>query len=520
MRNIAAHMAFAALEEAGVPFEIDTWGSVISKRSFEQCAPWKLDKADERTLFVVQGAQGIEIARMHGSCSFAVITFDDVAAPANTVIVRTRLSAAALASKINSAIKPAIRWIDDMQAAILKGASIQDLFDISEPVLQNWTVMADNAFRLIAYTRNVDVDDEVCLSLVEHGCHDPETMRKLLSEHSLVLLVNRDEQGYSSDRPALRYPSIAKTFVRDGREAEHILQVENKVPLTAYRRELFSKFVEHVELLVNLNVRQGKGPLSPRDELLLLLSDYHADVTSRRGVHLSRTTGIAFDRSFMVGFADFSISTPGVIEGSVSFFERSVPGCFATARDDRVIVLVHARSLMVEENVKGAWTAVSAYLRKHGGHLFLSSPCYACEDLPRAFHQAEMVSMLDEQVVGSDIALFSELMVDWMMVDTEHDEQFLAYCIGQRPFGRMVKEEKPAIVKMVRAYLEGERRATPVGKQLGVHRNSLLYQIERIERQYGVDFDDPSVCFEFRFLFRYIALYPTGFGLLKQSDEE
>ena len=520
MRNSSARMAFAALEEAGVHFEIGAWGSAIVNRSFEQCSPWKQSEADERTLFIVQGERGMATARTHGACSFAVITFDDVPAPANVVTVKTRLSVAGLASKLKSALRPTIRWIDDMQTAIMKGSSIQDLFDISEPALVNWTVMADNAFRLIAYTRNIDVDDEVCLSLVEHGCHEPETMRQLLAEHSLVLRVNRDEQGYSPNRPALKYPSIAKTFVRDGREAEHVLQIENKAPLTPYRRELFTKFVEHVELFVNLRTQQGKGPLTPHDELLLLLSDRNTEITSRRSIHLSRATGVAFDRSFMIGFAEFSLDSPGVIEGSVSFFERSVPGCFAAARDDRLIVLIHARSLAVEENIKGAWTAVTAYLRKHGGRLFLSSPCYAYSDLPRAFRQAVMASTLDEHVVGGDISLFERVMVDWMMADVEHDEQFLAYCIAQRPFGKIVKQEKPAVVNMLKAYLEGERRATPVGKQLGVHRNSLLYQIERIEREYGVDFGDPSICFEFRFLFRYIALHPTGYGLLQLSEQE
>ena len=40
-------------------------------------------------------------------------------------------------------------------------------------------------------------------------------------------------------------------------------------------------------------------------------------------------------------------------------------------------------------------------------------------------------------------------------------------------------------------YLANERKATKVGQMCGLHRNGVLYRIEKMEKRYGLDLNDP-----------------------------
>jgi len=518
MRELPIDLIASALEETDLEFEGVSIGNALRSRSFERIAEWKASEADDRMLFVASAERAETVSKDNPDCSFIFVGPDDVDEPLpNGMHVKTAVAPKTLCDKLRKELQPTIWWIDTMQKYILEGGSLQDLFDVSEDILKNWTMMADSSFRLLACTKNIPVDDEVCISLIEHGYHDDKTAEKLLLGHALAPRGKEAHEGYATGSGALKYPSISRTFVPEEKSVGHVLQVANVVELTPFRQQLFKVFTNHIVLLRKARARQGESALTLQDELLNALATNRVVMSMKKLVYLAKTTGIYYDQSFLFGFVEYTQAAPDFLDGGVLFFERAIPGCSASVNGSRILVLIHARSNFVEKNMKATHEIVESYLEKHHARLYLSAPCYALRDLPYAYRQAEMALQTDEQTLlrNNDRMLlrFSEIALEWLLTTSERDFEFLSYCIAQRPFGRFIRNESESTIEMLRAFLEGERRATPVGKQLAVHRNSLLYQEKRIERDYGISLDDPDVRFEFRYLFRFYDLYANELDL-------
>ena len=51
-------------------------------------------------------------------------------------------------------------------------------------------------------------------------------------------------------------------------------------------------------------------------------------------------------------------------------------------------------------------------------------------------------------------------------------------------------------------YLERERKASVTANALHMHRNNVKYRIDRIEQQFGIDTDDPTLRFDLMLAYR------------------
>ena len=89
-----------------------------------------------------------------------------------------------------------------------------------------------------------------------------------------------------------------------------------------------------------------------------------------------------------------------------------------------------------------------------------------------------------------------------------HDNELITYSVSDGMLETLVAEDKASgseIVKLLWTFLCHERNATAASKQLHMHRNTVLYHIEKIEKRFAIDLDDPimrtNLLDEFRMLF-------------------
>lgn len=71
------------------------------------------------------------------------------------------------------------RWIIDLDAAVMENRSVQDALDISMPILQNPIAVFDTSFRVIAATSNITPADVPLYDTVRTGVADPGTILML-----------------------------------------------------------------------------------------------------------------------------------------------------------------------------------------------------------------------------------------------------------------------------------------------------------------------------------------------------
>ena len=62
-------------------------------------------------------------------------------------------------------------WIRRMKTALLDGGDCQSLLNCSESMLQNFVMVSNSDFRLLAYTQHIPIDDPTTKLVIEQGVH-------------------------------------------------------------------------------------------------------------------------------------------------------------------------------------------------------------------------------------------------------------------------------------------------------------------------------------------------------------
>jgi DNA-binding PucR family transcriptional regulator len=80
-------------------------------------------------------------------------------------------------------------------------------------------------------------------------------------------------------------------------------------------------------------------------------------------------------------------------------------------------------------------------------------------------------------------------------------------------------ENHTRLVQVLYAYLVSERRTTEAGKLLGMHRNSVLYHVSRIEELTGIDFNDYWARLKLSLAFHFFELKESNRLFFNPSEE-
>lgn len=145
-------------------------------------------------------------------------------------------------------------------------------------------------------------------------------------------------------------------------------------------------------------------------------------------------------------------------------------------------------------------------------------------DLPKAFRQSQAVLHLGKRLQRSESMLQYWTFSCLDMLESLQDKNnLLEYC--NPTLQAMLDydaENKTSYTKTLRLYIDSGKNSNKTAKELGVHRNTVDYRINRIRELFDVDFENPQLMFSFELSYRifyfidkyYLDLRPTRFFLL------
>ena len=88
---------------------------------------------------------------------------------------------------------------------------------------------------------------------------------------------------------------------------------------------------------------------------------------------------------------------------------------------------------------------------------------------------------------------FESVFPYYLLVTSMHDNELTAKSISHGIIETLAREDQEAgteIVQLLWTYLCLERNATAASKQLHMHRKTVLYHVEKIERRFSIELDD------------------------------
>ena len=425
---------------------------------------------------------------------------------AGITIVHGKLGLRELYNRVNRIFVKVAEWVMAMERNTAKHCGLQDLLDLAEPVFDNFITIQDSSFKLVAYTKNIKPPGVVMKRLVHFGYHPPETM-ELFRKHRRIEEFNKNtDVVVSRDKATSEYDVVKKTF-HVGGELFIIVVMECCVkPANNAVVELFGILIDYVKSYADLDIAQTGGVCCLKS-LALDILDRSAGSEEEARVR-STYCDYPFEGGFRLYFYSFDD-------------EANVPtahliNLLAESCKDAVAFIYNANTLMIElqhVNVAKTCERTAKALSNIDFICGISNDFHCLWDLPMAFEQAVIASDISSRLksskgkkTGSRFRFFSDNLVYHMIssgfrtAPGAFSNSFFTRSLELlREYDELHRTET---VRILRLFLENERSATTVGSIMHMHRNTVLYHMEKISDLLDVSLDDPDVRLQLMLAFK------------------
>lgn len=431
-------------------------------------------------------------------------TTSDAARLRSMLVVDEHISLVELFGAAQDAFFRVSEWTEAMNAAFLRGGTLQELLDLSEPILGNPVNICGPSLELLAATRGIAPTDRTSRLLLEHGCHPAETIRRFekrgafrrwRSAGSALEVLPED-----GDSPTTR---VCRSFFFQNTLFYHVVMVCDHVPYTEGLADLFRLFLDCVGLCAARDWEAVRGSDSAASAVCAAVLD-----GSLGGAELRARAGHAG----LPLSGELRLLALASGSGGATAVERFGREIVASAGGGWLLRLRERPFLLLRDAAPDG--AALAPLLAAGDLLCGESlPFSSLEALGEAVFQAETALHTAERTpprarqrlvrfrtLGSALLLTGQ---ESRLADWKHSY-----------FGAMLAEleaEDAAHgterLPLLERYLRDERRAARTGEALHMNRSNVAYHITRLEQLYGLELEDPDERLNLLLAFEMRRLY-------------
>ncbi len=395
-------------------------------------------------------------------------------------------------------------WDDTLSNLLITGGSLQEILDASAHLLRGPCFFQDNQFRVLAQWGRELVDSEASpyfaetldtgrapARLFEDLLRMPSDLRAtyqpnknaVTSGHSFSqkgeLLANCVIDGV----PVLRF-GMVKVEDDSGEGVRDVIRhLMRRLQESAGLRDLAASVIDSSDSLFSQLIDESYGP---------------------NFAEISASLGLQNERCFTLAAIRFGATVAGestlrtqlqLLHPSIRFFtyDRKLLALFSTDKNDGT----------TDELLDRRVERLAETLRRLTATCCVSNYFTTLRGLKAAYEQIRFLLQTEDSAVfpaygGGEraeqegVRHYQDVMLFHMLSDFFERHPFRFYC--KDSFERMIKNEAEGDVSAVRllcTYLQNESNATTTAKVLHMHRNGVIYRVNKIRERYGYDFDDP-----------------------------
>lgn len=419
----------------------------------------------------------------------------------NMIVAQTDLSPECFVAKLQKRIRRINEWEHNLDLVSANHCSYQVMLYLSEGILGNLITMTDSAYRLIAYTPNLQTDDEKTLELIHNGFHGERAIDTFRKNNLLAQWTSQTKTRYTPARYT-KYPILNHVFTVNGAYFLQMVMTCNNVPYSQGLMDTFDILVSHINAHIRRASNSENANYSPGTQFLSdLVGGKH--VPNRVIVQQMRSLGIS-DQEITRLYAIRGTSDGGEnLEYVAHLISANIPSCYTVPQEDCVYLIACARS-----NNDGTWHTIEqallnsldlAYVNIAVSGTFkkLQDIHWGVKQTQIAFRYGKNRPYLAHDRLDRDDPFFrfENSLFDYLLFSEERDRTFLRFCLNSSPLAHLDKDRLkfPTDAEMLRSYLKHECSVSMTAEALGVHRNTVLNRISTLSETEDIDFDDPKV---------------------------
>jgi len=407
-------------------------------------------------------------------------------------------------------------WHQNMHVSLIKNNDVQELLNLSEEAIGNPIVLVDLGFKLLAHTEHIQTDDEVYNELVRHGYHTRQNIDRLTHDRQVESIQNISAIDIEFPLPQVtRYQTMTKTFYIDGVPYAYLRMICSSKPPTRSLEERFALLSESVELY--LDSRYAPGGINKNIYEYVLVELIEQRVVDRDRIReRAECAGLDMDAEYQlvkVVFEDEkNVSLSYMLEQMLVILPESRPFIY----DNCILMLMSYEnySQAFKERQELRFRALRDFLSHYQANCGLSAVFRSPLLVHDAYVQTEVALDLGAKLQAKGTAevqtrmyAYEDFYVYHLVTACGKEMQLESLCDEQLlEIWARDKRKNTQSVELLRTYLTNKCRPTDTGKALHMHRNNVIYHVERLTEQFGLDLEDPETCLRLLISFKVLDL--------------
>ncbi len=450
-------------------------------------------------LVMTKNDQDIELMRSYASRAIVVKNID----PTSLVLI------------VQSLFTKMLLWESALDKIAYRQGEIKDLLEISARMLGNFIFVSDNNFNLVAYTESVEPPDDLHRTIVKDGCLSAKTIaekRFRLPEKTFYT------RGASEITP---FDRISCPIHVDHSYIGSISMACNETPDTPGLRDILKTLANHVSPLCEKNWRKQTQYNCPAYFFLTRLLNHEclSDNYMESQLLAGGLDEAAYFKLLLVDI-DNNVDpnrAEAVIKAGASLNEGASI-CFP--HKSHIAIFLHAKKIDGKlSHLRINPEAESKICEPYGVTCGSSSVFNDITDLDLAYRQACLAlgyraiirgeQFEDDEGKRGDVFLFEDALPYYLISPGHKDERFIQFsfsCSIANVLYREDIENGTSNFALVWFFLQYERNATMVAQRMHMHRNTVLYHIEKIQKRFNFDLSSKTardwmlLCYKHLFL--------------------
>lgn len=417
------------------------------------------------------------------------------------IVVRTDEPYEHFVARMHAYFVKLFLWEAALERIVAQDGSFTELLDASTSVLRNFIFVSDNDFNVIARTTHIEPPDDLHRSIIQGGCLTPRTIQERR--------YRLPEQAYYTKEPSglTPYARLSRPIHLNHAYYCSVSMSCNNAPLTEGLKDLFAIFISHFipacqrkwqaqmasevphyffferllngevldEGYVHAQLEMVGVPEEADLKVVAFSADNNTDPAKARKI-MRRAAGLSGGNALCFPFEDVVVALLWSEPSDSNLSHRS------TIADLKERVCVSCEVVCgMSEVFAGITNLDLAYRQAKTALSFRRALCREQFALP-----TEQVAGVNDKIVY----LFGDVFLYYLISPHERDDRFVRFCFHHTIVFRLYEEDwrnGTNILEIFWFYLYYERSATKTAQHLHVHRNTVLYHIDKIQKRFDFD---------------------------------